>query len=311
MPLPANVRLIDPATNAVSTETSVDVWRSGAECFQREADRARWRQSAWPRGPNTTGGYQLDGRKADSAGAGAGRTRSARADRRFRLPSDCSTILPRFRTCCSRRPRVRVLADAVRNGVSPLPDVDPPLNALGSPGQGRVHARLRPVPRWTRPVDHPGAAAAALSRHQVHCPRPVDTVVPARFTFVPCPPRLARNARTYEFTPAQWHGCQAHQFRSRSRAVDRLRRRPGRHDDWNKFDVPTLARNQQDGAVLPQQQRRYAGTGGRSIHRVFQARPVQCAPGRAAIRDDRRRAFRSPAVAGRNGSAGGLSTQAL
>jgi hypothetical protein len=28
------------------------------------------------------------------------------------------------------------------------------------------------------------------------CPRPVDTVVPARFTFAACPPRLARNART-------------------------------------------------------------------------------------------------------------------
>jgi cytochrome c peroxidase len=64
--------------------------------------------------------------------------------------------------------------------------------------------------------------------------------VPARFTFVPCPPRLARNARTYEFT--QPNGT----------VVRRTSSDPGRAlltgfvggpagtDDWDKFDVPTL-----------------------------------------------------------------------
>ena len=53
------------------------------------------------------------------------------------------------------------------------------------------------------------ATAALVSRHHRHpsfgsravatqCPRPIDPVSPARFAFASCPPRLARNARTYE-----------------------------------------------------------------------------------------------------------------
>ena len=72
------------------------------------------------------------------------------------------------------------------------------------------------------------------------CPRPVDTVVPARFTFAPCPPRLARNARTYEITLAN------------GTVVRRTSSDPGRAlltgfvggpapaDDWNKLDVNGL-----------------------------------------------------------------------
>ena len=54
----------------------------------------------------------------------------------------------------------------------------------GGPGQSTMQA---PLP-------------ARFHDIQVNCPRPVDTVMPARFTFIPCPPRLARNARTYEIT---------------------------------------------------------------------------------------------------------------
>ena len=72
------------------------------------------------------------------------------------------------------------------------------------------------------------------------CPRPVDTVSPARFAFAPCPQRLARNARTYEITLAN------------GTRIRRISSDPGRAlltgfvggpaplDDWNKFDVPGL-----------------------------------------------------------------------
>ena len=72
------------------------------------------------------------------------------------------------------------------------------------------------------------------------CPRPVDTVTPARFAFAPCPDRLARNARTYEITMAN------------GTKVRRTSSDPGRAlltgfvggapptDDWNKFDMPGL-----------------------------------------------------------------------
>jgi cytochrome c peroxidase len=72
------------------------------------------------------------------------------------------------------------------------------------------------------------------------CPRPVDSVTPARFVFAPCPPRLSRNARTYEIT-----------LQNGTR-IRRTSSDPGRAlltgfvggppplDDWNKFDVNGL-----------------------------------------------------------------------
>ena len=72
------------------------------------------------------------------------------------------------------------------------------------------------------------------------CPRPVDTVSPARFNFQPCPERLARNARTYEITLPN------------GTTTRRVSSDPGRAlltgfvggppplDDWNKLDVNGL-----------------------------------------------------------------------
>ena len=68
-PLPPNIRLIDPATNAPSSETFVDVWRmvpTVNDVKLTGLDDA----NSWPRGPNPTGGYQLDGRFGNAAGAG-------------------------------------------------------------------------------------------------------------------------------------------------------------------------------------------------------------------------------------------------
>ena len=62
--LPPNIRLIDPATNLPSAETSVDIWRmvpSVNDVKLTGADGI----NPWPRGPNRGGGYQLDGRFAD------------------------------------------------------------------------------------------------------------------------------------------------------------------------------------------------------------------------------------------------------
>ena len=238
IPLPANVRVIDPATNAVSTETSVDVWRAVPSVFDVKLtgpDGA----IPWPRGPNPTGGYQLDGRKANLQEQALG---ALEAHAQISSPPTQRMLddLAAFQNVLFSSPRARVLADAVRNGVSPLPDVDPPLSPLeaqgkvvftracaqchGGPGQSTIQAPL----------------LARFHDIQVNCPRPVDTVVPARFTFVPCPPRLARNARTYEFT--QPNGT----------IVRRTSSDPGRAllsgfvggpagtDDWNKFDVPSL-----------------------------------------------------------------------
>ena len=226
MPLPPNMRLIDPATNAVSRETTVDVWRMVPSvndvrltgCGRRQSAVAArsqhdWRLSArWPQG--------------ESAGTGAGRVRGACADRQ--APPHAAA---------ARRPRrfsERVVLLASRRArwpmpcapaVTPLPDVDPPLSALEQQGKmvfTRACAQCHGGPgQSTTQVPLP------LRFHDIssQCPRPVDTVVPARFTFAPCPPRLARNARTYEITLRQRHGSQAHQFGSGPRLAHRLRRR--------------------------------------------------------------------------------------
>ena len=60
-PLPPNMRLLDPATNQPSTETFVDVCRA-VPTVNDVALSGPDGQSAWLRGPNTTGGYQIDAR---------------------------------------------------------------------------------------------------------------------------------------------------------------------------------------------------------------------------------------------------------
>ena len=135
--------------------------------------------------------------------------------------SGCSTIWPRSSASCSRIERVRALSDAVREGTPPLPDPDGPLNPLEQAGQGGVRARLRAVPR--RPGQStPQPPVVRFHDISSQCPRPVDTVTPARFDFTPCPPRLARNAGPTRSRCRTGRGS-ADKLGSRSRPVDRLR----------------------------------------------------------------------------------------
>jgi cytochrome c peroxidase len=62
-PLPPNIRLIDPATNMPSSETSVDVWRMVPTVNNVKLTGPDG-LNPWPRGPDPSGGYQLDGRFA-------------------------------------------------------------------------------------------------------------------------------------------------------------------------------------------------------------------------------------------------------
>lgn len=238
MPLPANMRLIDPATNAMSNELAVDIWRAVPSVFNV---RLTGPDGAfpWARGPNATGGYQLDGRKADlqeqALGALIAHAQIQNAPAQRMLDD-----LAAFQNALFSSPNVRVLSDAVRAGAIPLPDIDPPLSALeaqgklvftracaqchGGAGQSTIQA---PLPRRFHDI-------------KSSCPRPVDTVVPARFNFAPCPARLARNTRTYEITLTN------------GTVVRRVSSDPGRalltgfvggpapDDDWNKMDVTGL-----------------------------------------------------------------------
>jgi cytochrome c peroxidase len=136
--------------------------------------------------------------------------------------------------------RVRALANAVRTGQSPLPDPDPKLTPLETQGKavfGRSCAVCHGGPGQSlTPLPVPFRFGGINTQ----CPRAIDTVMPARWSFAPCPQRLVRNAQTFEITLA--NGAK----------VRRLSSDPGRAlitgfiggpppgDDWEKLDVPGL-----------------------------------------------------------------------
>jgi cytochrome c peroxidase len=235
--LPANFRLIDPATNLPSAETTVDIWRMVPTVNDMKLTGPDG-MNPWARAPNATGGYQLDGRFADLEEQALGALLT-HAQIQAPPPPRMLEDLAAFQRTLFTNHRVRALSDAVSAGASLLPDPDPPLSGLeqagkivfarscghchGGPGQSTTQA---PVVRY----------------HDIatQCPRPVDTAAPARFNFKPCPERLARNARTYEITL------------SNGTTVRRISSDPGRAlltgfvggppplDDWNKLDVNGL-----------------------------------------------------------------------
>ncbi len=140
--LPPQIRLIDPVTNQLSSETSVDVWRMvpTVNDVKLTGDDG---ENPWPRGPNTTGGYQLDARFARPSGAGD--WPPSRRTPRFRTlpPQRLLDDLAAFqRVSVHERARARAFRRDQRRHL-PLPDPDPPLNELETAGQGRLRARLQ------------------------------------------------------------------------------------------------------------------------------------------------------------------------
>ncbi len=270
-PLPPNIKLIDPATNAPSGET-----------IGRRLAHGAGRNDVKLTGPD--GVNPVAARTESDRRVSAGWPFVTLQEQALGALLNHAQIQQPAAAATARRPgsfqRVLFTNDRVRRslprsmpGVTPLPDPDPRLNALEQ--QGKVV--------FERACAHchggPGQSTAQLPVVRMHdiftqCPRPVDTRRrPPRFNFAPCPPRLARNARTYEIT------------RPNGTTLRRTSSDPGRAlltgvvgapyrrpDDWNKFDVPGLRGICAHRAVLPQQQRRHAGRGRRSLHRVLQAR---------------------------------------
>ena len=208
----------------------------------------------WPRGPNDTGGYQLDARFSTlQEQALAALTNHAQIQ--SAPPQQLLDDLSSFQRVLFTNGRVRALSDAVREGTVPLPDPDSRLTALeregkvvferacgqchGGPGQSTPQATLNDPP------------APVIRYHNIlsQCPRPVDPT--GRFVFAACPPQLARNARTYAIalsvdTPTPTGILRA------GTIIRRTSSDPGRalltgfvggaapRDDWDKFDVPGL-----------------------------------------------------------------------
>ena len=238
LPLPANVKLIDPATNQPSAETFVDVWRA-VPSVNNVALTGPDGHVIVARGPNPGGGYQLDARigtlQDQALGAFINHAQVQKTPTQRTLDDLAAFQLVLFSSL-----GVRALANAIATGITPLPDPDPPLTALEQQGKTvfiRACAQCHggPGQSTTSPP-----IVARFHDIATTCPHPVDTVSPPRFVFEPCPDGLFDKVRTYEFTLAN------------GTKIRRASSDPGRAlltgfvggppplDDWNKLDVPGL-----------------------------------------------------------------------
>jgi cytochrome c peroxidase len=214
MPLPLNVKLIDPATGQPTDETSVDLWRAVMPVFNVAITGPDGVPPIWPsgaprlpimgqdpNGPNRQGGYQHDARFGTLQEQARGAF-IAHAQVSVEPPARMLDDLAAFQQTLFSSPDVKILATAILSGSTPFPDPDPDLNELEQLGKavfnracaqchgGTLHpSGSTPETTFIRPITRYHNVEAA-------CPRP------ATDGYAPCPPRLARNARTYRITRA-------------------------------------------------------------------------------------------------------------
>lgn len=217
IPLPANVKLLDcgatvpcPASARPTSETVADVWRAVPSILDVKITGPDAAAPAWPRGPNISGGYQLDGRIDTLQNQALAALRNHAATR-LDPPASFVDDLAAFQSAQFSSPGVKVLSDAMAAGSGALPDPDPVLDALETTGKavfnracGQCHGNLGGHPSGSTPIVQgtQGTPTALARYHDIltACPRPVDTVSPPRFVFAPCSASQLANVRTYEIT---------------------------------------------------------------------------------------------------------------
>ncbi len=214
MPLPLNVKLIDPATGQPSEETSVDLWRAVMPVLNVAITGPDGVLPIWPpgaprppimgqdpNGPNRQGGYQHDARFGTLQEQARGAL-FAHAQVSVEPPQRMLDDLAAFQQTLFSSPGVEALAAAIISGSTPFPDPDPELNEFEQQGKvifnracaqchgGTLHpSGSTPDATLVRPI-------VRYHNIQTACPRP------ATDGYAPCPERLTRNARTYRITLA-------------------------------------------------------------------------------------------------------------
>ncbi len=217
LPLPPNVRLINPATCRTPDpiacrpigETSVDVWRAvmpvnnvaitgpdGVPPIWPPAPRVAI-MGIDPNGPNRQGGYQHDARFGTLQEQARGAL-LAHAQVTFEPPAGMLDDLAAFQRTLFSSPAAGVLAGAIASGSTMFPDPDPELTELERRGKvvfnrscAQCHGGVLHPSGSTSDAGIPRPIRARYHNIQTACPRPASD------GFAPCPPRLARNARLY------------------------------------------------------------------------------------------------------------------
>ena len=147
MPLPLNVKLIDPVTGQPTDETSVDLWRAVMPVLNVAITGPDGVAPIWPpgaprppimgqdpNGPNRQGGYQHDARFGTLQEQARGAL-FAHAQVSVEPPARMLDDLAAFQQTLFSSPGVELLADAIRSGSTPFPDPDPELNELEQQGK--------------------------------------------------------------------------------------------------------------------------------------------------------------------------------
>jgi cytochrome c peroxidase len=216
MPLPGNVRLIDPMTGLPTAETTVDLWRAVMPVFNVAITGPDSVTPIWPpgaprvpifgidaNGPNRQGGYQHDARFGTLQEQARGAL-LAHAQVVVEPPARMLDDLAAVQRTLFSSPGVELLSQAIHTGSATFPDPDPELNELEQQGKvifnracAQCHGGTLHPSGSTPDATLPGIRTI-VRYHNIlaACPRPaVDG-------FAPCPPRLARTARTYRITLA-------------------------------------------------------------------------------------------------------------
>src|SRR5215207_1095763 len=216
MPLPPNVRLIDPATGQPTDETEVDLWRAVMPVTNVAITGPDGVAPVWPpgaprvpimgldpNGPNRRGGYQHDARFGTLQEQARGAL-FAHAQVSAEPPARMLDDLAAFQQTLFSSPGVELLADVISSGAVTFPDPDPELDELEQQGKAVFNRSCAQChggalhPSTTTP-DATLSGIRTVQRYfsiLTACPRP------ATDGFAPCPPRLARNERTYRVTLA-------------------------------------------------------------------------------------------------------------
>ena len=212
MPLPPNVRLIDPVTGLPSNETSIDLWRAVMPVLNVAITGPDDVLPIWPpgvprvpimgqdpNGPNRQGGYQHDARFGTLQEQARGAL-IAHAQVSIEPPAHMLDDLAAFQQTLFSSPGVDALANAIISGTTPFPDPDGELTELEQRGKVVFNRACATCHGGAR---HPSTSTpdAALVRPPVRY-HPIQSACPRPTTdgFSPCPPRLARNARRYQIT---------------------------------------------------------------------------------------------------------------
>jgi cytochrome c peroxidase len=214
IPLPPNVKLIDPATGQPSDETSVDLWRAVMPVLNVAISGPDGFLPIWPpglprtpimdqdpNGPNRQGGYQHDARFGTLQEQARGAL-IAHAQVTAEPPMRMLDDLAAFQQSLFSSAGVEFLAAHILSGSMQFPDPDPPLTELEQQGKAvfnRACAQCHGASMHPSSSTPEAAIVRSINRYhniRTACPRPPTD------GFSPCPQRLERNARTYRITLA-------------------------------------------------------------------------------------------------------------